>query len=129
MIHGTYDASAEGAWKTDWLARYGLNLLEKLLLRLLQYEGEYYDRANDETVWLRRAIPPCSPMKARLRFPQGLSLPGRPLPGLLVVDPQNLLPTEGHPSGSNQYSFFAAIVGKHGTEPEGVCCICRTPSR
>lgn len=29
-----------------------LNLLEKLLLRLLRYEGEYYDRANDETAWL-----------------------------------------------------------------------------
>jgi hypothetical protein len=52
VIHGTYDASAEGAWKNDRLARYGLNLLEKLLLRLLWYEGEYYDRANDETIWL-----------------------------------------------------------------------------
>ena len=57
VIHGTYDASAEGAWKNDRLARYGLNLLEKLLLRLLQYEGEYYDRANDETVWLPEGHP------------------------------------------------------------------------
>jgi hypothetical protein len=57
VIHGTYDASAEGAWKTDRLARYGLNLLEKLLLRLLQYEGEYYDRANDEAVWLPEGHP------------------------------------------------------------------------
>ena len=57
VIHGTYDASAEGAWKHDRLARYGLNLLEKLLLRLLQYEGEYYDRANDETVWLPEGHP------------------------------------------------------------------------
>jgi hypothetical protein len=57
VIHGTYDASAEGAWKTDRLARYGLNLLEKLLLRLLQYEGEYYDRANDKTVWLPEGHP------------------------------------------------------------------------
>ena len=57
VIHGTYDASAEGAWKNDRLARYGLNLLEKLLLRLLQYEGECYDRANDETVWLPEGHP------------------------------------------------------------------------
>jgi hypothetical protein len=57
VIHGTYDASAEGAWKNVRLARYGLNLLEKLLLRLLGYEGEYYDRANDETVWLPEGHP------------------------------------------------------------------------
>jgi hypothetical protein len=57
VIHGTYDASAEGAWKAHRLAWYGLNLLEKLLLRLLHYEGEYYDRANDETVWLPEGHP------------------------------------------------------------------------
>ena len=57
VIHGTYDASAEGAWKTDRLARYGLSLLEKLLLRLLRYEGEYYDRANGERVWLPEGHP------------------------------------------------------------------------
>jgi hypothetical protein len=57
VIHGTYDASAEGAWKNVRLARYGLNLLEKLLLRLLRYEGEYYDRANDETVLLPEGHP------------------------------------------------------------------------
>jgi hypothetical protein len=57
VIHGTYDASAERAWKTDRLARYGLNLLEKLLLRLLRYEGEYYDRAKGETVWLPEGHP------------------------------------------------------------------------
>ena len=57
VIHGNYDASAEGAWKNIRLARYGLNLLEKLMLRLLQYEGEYYDRANDETVLLPEGHP------------------------------------------------------------------------
>ena len=57
VIHGTYDASAEGAWKNIRLAWYGLNLLEKLLLRLLRYEGEYYDRANDQTVLLPEGHP------------------------------------------------------------------------
>lgn len=57
VIHGNYDASAEGAWKNIRLARYGLNLLEKLMLRLLRYEGEYYDRANDETVLLPEGHP------------------------------------------------------------------------
>ena len=57
VIHGNYDASAEGAWKNIRLARYGSNLLEKLMLRLLRYEGEYYDRTNDETVLLPEGHP------------------------------------------------------------------------
>jgi hypothetical protein len=57
VIHGTYDGGAEGAWRNIQQARYGLNLLEKLLLRLLRYEGEYYDRTNGETVLLPEGHP------------------------------------------------------------------------
>src|SRR5918995_5669065 len=28
-----------------------------------------------------------------------------------------------------QFNFFTAIIGEHGTKPEGVCCRYRTPSR
>jgi len=57
VLHGYYDASAAGTWKTDRLARYGLNLLEKLILRLLWYEGYYYDRLHHDTVLLPKGNP------------------------------------------------------------------------
>lgn len=49
VIHGSWDSSAEGTMRTDSWAEYGTNLLEKLILRFFQYEGDYYDRISSNT--------------------------------------------------------------------------------
>ncbi len=46
VIHGSWDSGRGGTLETYRLAEYGLNLLEMLLLRLFEYEGEYYDRTS-----------------------------------------------------------------------------------
>ncbi len=48
VIHGYWDSGREGTVETDRQARYGLNLLEKLILRLLEYEGRYLNRTNNQ---------------------------------------------------------------------------------
>jgi hypothetical protein len=49
VMHGSWDSGREGTLNTYRLAEYGLNLLEKLLLRLLGYEGKYHNRVNVST--------------------------------------------------------------------------------
>jgi hypothetical protein len=46
IIHGTWDASRDNSMKTIYWAKYGLNLLERLMLRFFGYEGYYWDRVT-----------------------------------------------------------------------------------
>lgn len=48
VVHGNWDPSPEGAMSTHYLAEYGTNLLEKLVLRFFSYDGPYYDRTSGE---------------------------------------------------------------------------------
>jgi hypothetical protein len=47
IIHGTWDASPDASIRTYYWARYGLNLLERLMLRFFGYDGRYWDRVTD----------------------------------------------------------------------------------
>jgi hypothetical protein len=46
IIHGNWDASLGGSMQTHYWAEYGLNLLERLMLRFFGYEGQYWDRVT-----------------------------------------------------------------------------------
>jgi hypothetical protein len=46
IIHGTWDASRDNSMRTYYWAEYGLNLLERLMLRFFGYEGYYWDRVT-----------------------------------------------------------------------------------
>jgi hypothetical protein len=46
IIHGTWDASRDASIQTYYWAEYGLNLLERLMLRSFGYEGQYWDRVT-----------------------------------------------------------------------------------
>lgn len=46
VLHGSWDSGREGTLGTYRLAQYGLHLLEVLLLRLFEYEGEYHNRVT-----------------------------------------------------------------------------------
>jgi hypothetical protein len=46
IIHGTWDASRDASIQTYYWAEYGLNLLERLMLRFFGYEGQYWDRVT-----------------------------------------------------------------------------------
>jgi len=46
IIHGTWDASLDRSMQTYHWAEYGLNLLERLMLRFFGYEGQYWDRVT-----------------------------------------------------------------------------------
>lgn len=46
VVHGYWDPSPEGAMRAHYLAEYGTNLLEKLILRFFRYDGPYYDRTT-----------------------------------------------------------------------------------
>jgi hypothetical protein len=48
VVHGYWDPRPEGAMRAHRLAEYGINLLEKLILRFFRYEGPYYDRTIGE---------------------------------------------------------------------------------
>jgi hypothetical protein len=48
IIHGVWDASLEGSMQTNYWAEYGLNLLERLVLRFFRYEGLYWDRVTED---------------------------------------------------------------------------------
>jgi hypothetical protein len=57
VLHGSWKANREGTLKTYWLARYGLAILEKLILRRFGYEGRYYDREKQAIEILPRGAP------------------------------------------------------------------------
>jgi hypothetical protein len=46
VIHGRWNADREGAMATFWWSEYGLNLLERLILRFFGYEGPYWNRVK-----------------------------------------------------------------------------------
>jgi hypothetical protein len=47
IIHGTLDASRDSSMRTYFWAAYGLNLLERLMLRFFGYEGQYWNRVTE----------------------------------------------------------------------------------
>jgi hypothetical protein len=47
IIHGTWDASRDSSMRTYFWAAYGLNLLERLMLRFFGYEGQYWNRVTE----------------------------------------------------------------------------------
>lgn len=47
-IHGGWDASRAGGMKSHHWSEYGINLIERLVLRFFAYEGEYYNRTTAE---------------------------------------------------------------------------------
>ena len=47
-IHGGWDASRPGGMESYRWAQYGINLIERLVLRFLAYEGDYYNRTTGE---------------------------------------------------------------------------------
>lgn len=49
VIHGSWDSGREGVLRTYRLAEYGLNLFERILLRLFGYQGIYRNRASAST--------------------------------------------------------------------------------
>lgn len=57
VLHGSWRADREGTLKSYWLARYGLAVLEKLVLRRFGYEGRYYDREMESIEILPRGDP------------------------------------------------------------------------
>jgi hypothetical protein len=57
IIHGTWPSDRKGEINTYFCAQYGLNLLEKLILRFFSYEGEYYDRVSCKQEWFSKGNP------------------------------------------------------------------------
>src|SRR5829696_6264665 len=57
IIHGTWDASRDNSMKTYYWAEYGLNLLERLILRFFWYEGQYWDRVTGNIEYFEHREP------------------------------------------------------------------------
>ena len=45
-IHGGWDASRQGGMDSYRWSEYGINLIERLVLRFFIYEGDYYARTT-----------------------------------------------------------------------------------
>jgi hypothetical protein len=48
VVHGYWDSGREGTLETERQARFGLHLLEKLILKLFGHEGKYLNRMRNE---------------------------------------------------------------------------------
>lgn len=57
VLHGTWDSDVKGGTDTFMIAEYGLELLERLVVRFFGYEGPFYERTRGADGYLARGEP------------------------------------------------------------------------
>ncbi len=57
VLHGTWDSDVKGGTDTFLVAEYGLELLERLVVRFFGYEGPFYERTRGADGYLAKGEP------------------------------------------------------------------------